>query len=208
MLRQCHGSIRPGQANVPDGLYEMWVGYDSPYGRERLHYQVDSVNGSGMFDSPTAFTGARTAPVCSALRRHEHAGHPSDWGYYNIDYLEFRPYTPPTLLPITTPARRRTGRPPHADADELSQVASTGTKRSPACSTTAAIISPFRSPIISANRAASCRRFAAAILIDYSPSRVAFGENPQNETEQTINWAQADRRRGHRDVALERTRRI
>ena len=42
-------------------------------------------------------------------------------------------------------------------------------------------------------------------LIDYSPSRVAFGANPRNETEADDRLGQADGRHRDRDVALERT---
>src|SRR6185295_2736816 len=34
-----------------------------------------------------------------------------NWGFYDIDYLEFRPYSPPTLLPVLPQLAD-----PHADA--------------------------------------------------------------------------------------------
>ncbi len=38
------------QVDVPEGLYEMWVGYRSPYGPKGYDYQVDGELGTGMFD--------------------------------------------------------------------------------------------------------------------------------------------------------------
>jgi len=42
------------QVDVPDGLYEMWVGYRSEFGHKGYDYYVDGVAGSAMFDHSTA----------------------------------------------------------------------------------------------------------------------------------------------------------
>ena len=86
--------------DVPAGLYEMWVGYRSQFGPKGYDYQVDSEFGSGTFDQSSVFSEDFTglfnlAAGTNTLGIHE------GWGFYDVDYLEFRPYTPTTLLPIT-----------------------------------------------------------------------------------------------------------
>ena len=150
------------QANVPDGLYELWVGYNSPFGFKGYDYQVDSVNGSGGFDGNGSSWGVDRAGLFSLTGATNTLAVNRGWGYYNVDYFELRPFTPPALAADYHCTGRRTGRPPHADAVELSQERVRAQNALRVCSTTAATILPFRSRTISPNRAAWSRRFAAA----------------------------------------------
>ena len=87
---------------MPDGIYEFWVRYNSPFGPKGYDFQVDNVSGSGTLDlngSSWSFDRAGAFDLTGAtntltIKR--------GWGYYNIDSVELRPYTPPALLPITT----------------------------------------------------------------------------------------------------------
>ena len=94
---------------MPDGLYEMWVGYRSPFGAKGYDYQVDGVTGSGMFDGNRTHSlerrPRRTVSISRARTNTLRVNR--GWGYYDVDYFEFRPFTPPTLLPVTEPAGRR-----------------------------------------------------------------------------------------------------
>ncbi len=110
------------------------------------------------------------------------------WGWYNVDYFELRPYTPPTLAPITSGLV-------DAQADRPTQMLWNYLKSQYGHKTLAGLQHNS-----SDNLSFSVQDYfnmsggvvpaiRGSDLIDYSPLRVAFGENPQNETEQTINWA-------------------
>lgn len=85
--------------DVPDGAYEMWVGYRAPSGAKGYNLQVDGEYGSGMFDQSSTFAEDR-AGVFSVSSGTNTLGIYQYWGYYDIDYLEFRPFTPPTPSPV------------------------------------------------------------------------------------------------------------
>lgn len=176
------------QANVPDGLYELWVGYNSPYGFKGYDYRVDSVNGSGGFDGNGNSWGVDRAGLFSLTGATNTLAVNRGWGYYNVDYLELRPYTPPTLLPITNALV-------NAQADRPTQMLWNYLKSEYGIRTLAGL-QHNSSDNLSFPVADYLTKSGGVIpairgsdLIDYSPTRVAFGENPQNETEQTINWA-------------------
>ena len=84
------------QVDVPNGLYEMWVGYRSPYGDKGYNYRVDSEFGSGTFNQSNAFTTDR-AGIFNMSGGINTFSITQSWGYYDVDYFEFRPFTPPAL---------------------------------------------------------------------------------------------------------------
>src|SRR5436190_2477454 len=87
------------QVDVPNGLYEMWVGYRSPYGDKGYNYRVDSEYGSGTFNQSIGFTTDRAGIFNMSGATNTMAIY-QNWGYYDVDYLEFRPFTPPASLPV------------------------------------------------------------------------------------------------------------
>ena len=175
------------QVDVPDGLYEMWVGYRSEYGEKGYTYQVDGTIGNGMFDQSNTFT-ADLAGLFNMTGGVNTLGIRENWGFYDVDYFEFRPYTPPTLLPVSTQlvdpqADRRTQMLMNYLVSQYGHKTLSGLQHNSSDN--------YSFPI--QNYLGQSGGVVPAIrgsdLIDYSPSRIAFGENPQNETEQTIAWA-------------------
>lgn len=175
------------QVDVPDGLYEMWVGYRSPFGQKGYNYRVDSETGSGMFDQSSTFKADR-AGVFNITGNLNTFSVSQNWGYYDIDYFEFRPFTPPTILPV----------PPQlvdSLANQNTQLLMNylagiygsytlaghqhqGSQNLPFPSSTYLNLSGGLKPAI-----------RASDFIEYSPTRIAYGANPNNESEQSIAWA-------------------
>lgn len=175
-------------ATVPDGLYELWVGYNSPFGFKGYDYQVNQVSGSGGLDGNGSQWGEDRAGVFNLTEPTNTLRINRGWGWYNVDYFELRPFTPPTLLPVSNQLV-------DAEADLPTQmlmnflVGQYGQKRLSGLQHNSSDNLSF--PV--ANYLSQSGGVVPAIrgsdLIDYSPSRIAFGENPRNETEQTIDWA-------------------
>jgi mannan endo-1,4-beta-mannosidase len=89
------------QANIPAGLYELWVGHRSPHGEKGYTFSVNGETGSGMFDQTSSWSTDR-AGLFSISGGTSTLGIQHNWGWYDIDYLEFRPFTPPTIEPVST----------------------------------------------------------------------------------------------------------
>jgi mannan endo-1,4-beta-mannosidase len=89
------------QVDVPNGLYEMWVGYRSQFGQKGYNFQVDGETGSGMFDQSNTFTSDR-AGLFNLQNATNTFSIEQSWGYYDVDYVEFRPFTPPTLSRVSS----------------------------------------------------------------------------------------------------------
>lgn len=173
--------------DVPAGLYEMWVGYRSPFGPKGYNYRVDSEVGSGMFNQTSAFSADRAGVfnVASGVNR---LGIYESWGFYDIDYLEFRPFTPPTVLPIAPQlsnplADRNTQLLMNFLTSTYGQYTIAGHQHEESNNL------PFPSSTY-LNLSGGLRpALRSSDFMDYSPSRLAFGANPRNETEQSIAWA-------------------
>ena len=111
------------------------------------------------------------------------------WGYYNIDSVELRPYTPPALLPITTQlsdphASRRTQMLMNYLVSQYGQKTLSSQQGDVGSNTFPATDYANKSGgIVPAMRGSD--------FIEYSPSRVANGSNPNGETERIINWAKS-----------------
>ncbi len=181
---------------MPDGLYELWIGYNSPFGFKGYDYQVDSVSGSGGFDA-TSTNGWSTdrAGLFNLTGATNSLAINRGWGYYNVDYFELRPYTPPTLLPITSALV-------DAQADRPTQMLWNYLKSEYGHKTLAGLqhnsSDNLAFPV--ADYLSKSGGVVPAIrgsdLIDYSPSRIDLRREPaDNETEQTINWAKQTGRR-------------
>ena len=174
--------------DVPAGVYEMWVGYRSQYGPKGYDYQVDSESGSGMFDQSLVFS-EDLAGLFQINAGTNTLGIHEGWGFYDVDYLEFRPYTPPTLLPVT---------PELADsqADFHTQVLMNYLAAQYGHKTLAGqhhdhgqqLSFPVQDYLNKSGGMIPAVR--GSDFIDYSPSRIQFGANPNNESEETIAWAQ------------------
>lgn len=177
------------QAGVPDGLYELWVGYNSPFGFKGYDYVVDGVTGSGGFDQ-TASNGWSTdrAGTFSLTGETNSLRINRGWGWYNVDYFELRPFTPPALAPVSnqlvdTQADRRTQMLMNYLVSQYGQKTLSGLQHN----SSENLSFPVNQYLTQSGGLVPAIR--GSDLIDYSPTRIAFGENPRNETEQTIAWA-------------------
>lgn len=174
---------------VPTGLYELWVGYRSQFGQKGYKYKVGAETGSGMFDQSVTFSTDR-AGLFNLAGGTKTLGIYKDWGYHDVDYLEFRPFTPPAVQPISAqlvdPLANQNTRmlmnylTGIYGQQTLAGHQHEGSKNLPFPSSTYLNLSGGLKPAI-----------RASDFIEYSPSRRAspFNSNPNNESEQSIAWA-------------------
>jgi mannan endo-1,4-beta-mannosidase len=176
------------QVDVPDGLYEMWVGYRSQFGEKGYTYRVDGETGSGMFTQSNVFTTDR-AGLFNVRGGTNTLAVQHNWGYYDVDYFEFRPFTPPTLSPISPTlvdeqANARTRLLMNYLTDMYGEKTLSGQQHS----TSQNLAFPGQSYLNKSGGLVPAIR--GSDLMEYSPSRIARGANPRNESEQSIQWAQ------------------
>lgn len=174
--------------NVPEGLYEMWVGYRSPFGFKGYDYEINGVSGNGGFDQSSVFTEDFTG-LFELNQDTTKVKISEGWGFYDVDYIEFRAHQPVELLPV--PAKLN-----NLNADL------------PARQLMSFLTSQYGSKTLSAQHHEQSKNLSFPVqsylnksggltpairssdFIEYSPSRVQFGSTPNNETEQSIQWAQ------------------
>ncbi len=173
--------------DVPNGLYEMWVGYRSQFGPKGYEYWVDSEQGSGTFDQSSTFSTDR-AGLFNMTGGINTLGIRESWGFYDVDYLEFRPFTPPAVQPISAQlsdplANQNTQLLMNYLTGIYGQKTLAGhqhdeSKNLPFPSSTYLNLSGGLKPAL-----------RSSDFMEYSPSRLAFGANPRNESEESIAWA-------------------
>ena len=174
--------------DVPAGVYEMWVGYRSPFDFKGYHYQVDGEFGSGSFDKSTVFTEDR-AGAFNVSAGTNTLGIYQFWGYYDVDYLEFRPYTPPPVAPVLPTLNN-----PLADANTqvlmnyLTSQYGSKTLSGQHHEQSKNLSFPVQEYLTKSNGIIPAVR--SSDFIEYSPTRIQFGATPDNESEQSIAWAQ------------------
>jgi mannan endo-1,4-beta-mannosidase len=178
------------QANVPAGLYELWVRYQSPYGWKGYGVQVGAERGNGGFDSTS---GASQYKLDRAGVFELNGGPTSlqiqkDWGYYNVDYLELRPTTITPTLPVapTLSDPQATERTKFL-MNYLTSVY--GEKTLAAQQGYVGSDNPFPSTTYLSASGGLVPAIRGSDFMDYSPSRLEHGANPNGETERIISWA-------------------
>ncbi|MEM8679264.1 MAG: glycosyl hydrolase, partial [Planctomycetota bacterium] len=176
------------QVDVPAGVYEMWVGYRSPFGEKGYDFRVDTQLGSGMFPASTTFAEDR-AGIFELQAGTNTLGIQQGWGYYDVDYLEFRPFEPPPLQPV--PAQLNN---PLANTNTqmlMNYLVSQYGQRTLAGQQHNVWTNPaFPEPAYLQKSGGLQPAMRGSDLVRYSPSRVAFGEPNHGETEQAIQWAE------------------
>lgn len=174
--------------DVPEGVYEMWVGYRSQFGPKGYDYQVDGEFGSGMFDQSSVFA-EDFAGLFQLSAGTNTLGIYEGWGFYDIDYLEFRPFTPPALAPIAPQlidAQADTGA--RVLMNYLASQYGHKTLSGQQHQTSQNLSFPVPSYLNKSGGMVPAIR--GSDLMEYSPSRIQHGSNPNQETEQSIAWAQ------------------
>jgi mannan endo-1,4-beta-mannosidase len=167
--------------NVPTaGLYELWLGYRSQYGEKGYGVQVNSEIGDGFFDTRSTF-GQERAGLFKLNAGNNTIAVTDGWGYFDVDYAELRPSSPKPISPV--PA---TLIDPAASANTHSLMNYlTGIYGS---KTLAGQQGPLTTSYIT-KAGGVLPALSATDFMDYSPSRLAFGSNPNNESERMIRWA-------------------
>lgn len=175
--------------DVPAGVYEMWVGYRSQYGNKGYDYQVDGEFGSGTFTQSSVFTEDR-AGLFSVSAGVNTLGIYEGWGYYDVDYLEFRPYTPPTLSPVPPVLNN-----PLAESNTqvlmnyLASQYGSKTLSGQHHEQSKNLSFPVQDYLTKSGGIVPAIR--SSDFIQYSPTRIEYGgDNTNNESEQSIAWAQ------------------
>jgi mannan endo-1,4-beta-mannosidase len=176
------------QVNVPDGLYELWVGYNSPYGHKGYGVQADSEIGDGSFDDTGNQFRQDRAGIFNLTGATNTLQILKSWGYYNVDYLELRPATiqaPSPIAPILSDpnANNRT----QYLMNYLSSIY--GVKRLSGQQGSVGSNSVFPSSTYLTKSGGLTPAVRGSDFIEYSPSRISHGSNPNGETERIINWA-------------------
>lgn len=172
--------------NAPAGLYELALGYASPYGDKGFDIQVNDDKGSGMFrQTVTGFSsmGAGRYLLKEGLNTVTiYQG----WGYYDIDYIQLTP----TVATLPT-------KPPKTLVDAQSMLSTKGLF--------SYLVDQYGSKVISGQqddveyvleKTGKEPAIGSFDLIDYSPTRVQYGSKPVRTSEAIIDWAKKGDGRG------------
>jgi mannan endo-1,4-beta-mannosidase len=175
--------------NAPTGLYELWVGYRVPtgFGDKGYKFRVGNEYGTGTLEESGTFKADR-AGLFNLAGGQTTLGIYKDWGYHDIDYLQFKPFTPPAIQPIAAQltdhaANRNTQMLMNYLTGIYGQYTLSGHQHN-ASQNEAFPSSTFLN--LSGGLKPAIR---SSDFIEYSPSRIANGSNPNNESEQSIAWA-------------------
>jgi mannan endo-1,4-beta-mannosidase len=111
-----------------------------------------------------------------------------NWGFYDIDWLEFRPFTPPAITPI---AAQLTD--PNADHNTrllMNYMASLyGHKTLSGHQHEESDDAAFPSTTFTNRSGGLHPAIRSTDLMEYSPTRRQYGADPNEESEQSIEWA-------------------
>ncbi len=175
------------QVNAPAGLYELNIGYRSQYGPKGYDYRVGSETGSGTFDQSATFTTDR-AGIFNLTGGSTTLDIYQSWGYYDVDYFEFKPFTPPAILPA--PATLSDSLANTSTQQLMNYLTSIYGKQTLAGHQQDASKNlPFPSSTYLNLSGGLKPAVRSSDFIEYSPTRIQYGSNPNNESEQSIAWA-------------------
>ncbi len=167
------------------GIYDLEIGYASPFGEKGVDFQVNDEKGSSMLKQSTTFTAAKLGKFL--LKEGQNTvtiGR--GWGYFDVDYIVLTPSA--TTLP-TKPAKTL------VDAS-----ASTSTK-----GLFSYLVDQYGSKVISGQqddmeyvleKTGKEPAIGSFDLIEYSPTRVQNGSKPGRPSEAIIDWAKKGDGRG------------
>ena len=111
------------------------------------------------------------------------------WGYYDVDYLEYRTFTPPALSPIAPVlSNPQADYPTQVLMNYLTSLYGNKTLSGQQHEASKNHAFPVQSYLDKSGGMIPAMRVSD--FIDYSPSRILYGANPNNESEQSIAWAQ------------------
>lgn len=175
--------------DIPTGLYELWVGYRAANNGKGYDFWVGDQNGSGFFDKSATFA-ADYAGTFSINSGPINVGLSEGWGFYDVDYMEFRSTPPPPpVLPVSPKlANPAADLPTRQLMHYLTSIYGKQTLSGQHHEQSTNQSFPVQSYLDKSGGIVPAIR--SSDFIEYSPSRLAFGSQPRNETEQSIQWAQ------------------
>ncbi|MEZ0482948.1 glycosyl hydrolase [Fibrella aquatica] len=168
------------------GLYDLVIGYSSPFGDKGIDFQVNDEKSSGTLAGTSA--GFRVANLGKFMLKE---GQNTiaifrGWGYFDVDYLLLTPAT--AVIPT---------KPPKTLVDAQATASTKGLF--------SYIVDQYGSKVISAQqddieyileKTGKEPAIGAFDLIDYSPTRVQNNARPIRTSEAIIDWAKKGEGRG------------
>lgn len=168
------------------GLYDLSIGYASPFGDKGVDFQVNDEKGSGTLKQTLSGYGTSTVGKFLITAGLNTITIYRGWGYFDIDYIQLTPATAP--LPI---------KPPKILVDAQATPSTKGLF--------SYLVDQYGSKVISGQqddveyileKTGKEPAIGSFDLMDYSPSRVQYGVTPGRTSEDIIRWAQKGEGRG------------
>lgn len=160
------------------GLYELNIGYTSPYGDKGYNVLVNAEAGSGMFPQNTGF-GSVSAGKYLLTQGLNTISVTKGWGYFGIDYIQLTPSV--AALPLQ-PSKQLTDPQATQSARSLfsymTDLYGHKTLSGQYDDVDYVLQNTGKEPAI-----------GGFDLMEYSPSRIENGANPAGTSERYINWA-------------------
>lgn len=163
------------------GLWQATIGFASPFGEKGYDLSVNGESAGGMFPGPQTVFAEHNAGKYLLREGGNKIVLGKGWGWFDIDYIKLS--TAQARLPLKPPAQLV-----DADADPSTTalfqflIDNYGEKTLSGQQTLEDI-----SYIVS--KTGKSPAIGVFDLIDYSPSRIEHGADPQGEVEAWINWA-------------------
>ncbi len=171
---------------APAGLYELTIGYRSPFGDKGVDFQLNDARGTGTLKQTstgfTTFAGGKFLLKEGKTTMTIFRG----WGYFDIDYIVLTPAT--VQLPAT---------PPKQLVDASATPSTVGLF--------SYLVDQYGRKVVSGQqddveyvleKTGKEPAIGSFDLIDYSPSRVQNGSKPVRTSEACIQWAKKGEGRG------------
>ncbi len=171
---------------VDPGLYELAIGYTSPFGDKGYDLQVNNESGGGMFTGTGEAFGTVTAGKYLLKEGITKITIGNGWGYFGIDYITLTPATVP--LPTKTPKELADAQATVATKalfSYLTDIYGSKVLAGQQDNTDYIVEKTGKEPAV-----------GAFDLMDYSPSRVEFGIDTLGLTQKFIDWAQKGKDNG------------
>ena len=170
--------------NVKAGIYDVTIRYSSPFGAKGYVLAVNGSQSSGTLTSTGNDFALQNAGKVSLKAGSSTVEVDRGWGYYYIDAVDLTPAAGAGALPKLTAALSDPQATPAARALMAQLVKLYGQKT---------LSGQYNAPDTQAIVAATSKTPAimGGDLIEYSPSRIAHGSDPKNETERLIAAAKA-----------------
>ena len=172
--------------NGTAGLYDLSIGYASPYGDKGVDFQVNDEKGSGTLkQTMTGYSSSNVGKFLLTTGLNTITIY-RGWGYFDIDYIQLTPATAP--LPI---------KPPKILVDAQATPSTRGLF--------SYMVDQYGSKVLSGqqddveyilDKTGKEPAIGSFDLIDYSPSRVQYGSTPVRSSEDIIKWAKKGEGRG------------